>query len=332
MKSNSKQTNQANEQALQPQNSSNSVNNIRSESIKEEEENSNIATINNESQNKSEKEDNNSDMSSLVNQKIDAQEIKIVKKAKIKKGDFDRKSHLSHNIEGVIFEDINEDEDWEEKDKILSANNINDYLVKQKGSTEDVTDKDSMNIKNEILRKINLQTNMSNNTTNNNNYNILNYLDNNKNTSKNQNETYFENINFNDVNAILKRNNSVDNSAKQTELINTSKTNIMQELLKHRNLAFVNEADKKENKNEKQILEFNNDNNITDSNRLRHFNSTPIKNSAIKDSSNNQANAIKEKYITFENESETDIIQTQNKPNANQANKGSFNNLLNESK
>ncbi len=148
------------QQQAQAQNASSSGANIRPESInKDEEENSNIATINNESQNnKSEKEDNNSDMSSLVNQKIESQEIKIVKRAKMKKGDFDRKSHLSYNIEGVIFEDIHEDEDWDEKEKLqmLSAENVNEHS-KHKGSFEDnYNDRDSMNIKNEILKKINL--------------------------------------------------------------------------------------------------------------------------------------------------------------------------------
>lgn len=297
------------------------------ESIKEEEENSNIATINNESQNnKSEKEDNNSDMSSLVNQKIESQEIKIIKKPKLKgKGDFDRRSHLSHNIEGVIFEDINEDEEWEEKEKLHmhSAGNVNEYY-KRAGYFEDGNDRDSMYIKNEILKKIHFNNN--NNTINvNSNFNHeKNKVDNsNKNNSKN--ESYFDNVNFNDVDNIIKRNNSLDNSAaKQAEKIETAKSNIMQELLKHRNLAFVSEADKNKNKNkENEGLNFI-DNNNNDSNRLRHFNSNPIPNSNLKASVNRNPD-LKENYITFENESENEN-QTANESNINFKNNNNIHN------
>jgi hypothetical protein len=66
----------------------------------------------------SEKEDNISDMSGKISQKEDmSPETKpLNKKTKAKKIDpSDRKSHVSYNVEGIIFEDLNEEEDEEEQ-------------------------------------------------------------------------------------------------------------------------------------------------------------------------------------------------------------------------
>jgi len=237
-------------------------------------------------------------MSSLVNQKIDSQEIKIVKKTKIKKADFDRKSHLSHNIEGVIFEDINEDDEWEEKEKLHSTENVLNSAHKK--SFEEVYDKDSMNIKNEILKKINA----------NNNNGLKNGLSKISNSEANE-ENYFDKINFNEINNIIKRNNSVDNSIKEKEKFETAKSNIMQELLKHRNLGNI-----KENQNSKNL------------------NSNPISNS---DKNLTKDNELKEKFITFENEnlvSKNSLLQNKthvsslkndiNKENLNWKNKNNY--------
>lgn len=243
--------------------------------------NSNIA-INNESQNnKSEKDDNNSDLSSLVNQKIDAQEIKMVKKSKMKKGDFDRKSHLSHNIEGVIFEDINEDEEYEEKK--LDP----DYTK----NLEEINDRDSMNIKKDILKKIqNSKFNENENALNQNEINKLNQSNN------------LQNIKYNDINNILKRNHSTDPNAKPSTS-ETGKTNIMQELLRFRNINFgdheaniVGDEQKDENK-------------ITTNKTpgsLKHHNSTPLIPSNFKEED-------KEKFISFEKvEIEEDDLNQEN--------------------
>lgn len=252
---------------------------------KEDEENSNIA-INNESQNnKSEKEDNNSDLSSLVNQKIDNQEIKIVKKTKMKKADFDRKSHLSHNIEGVIFEDINEDEEWEEKEK-LNVGSSNAISNAHKNSFEDIYDKDSMNIKNEILKKLNSNNQNTHNLT-------ITQVSNQGKKNNLSEDNYFENIDFNDANVInIMRNNSLDNSKDHQNKVEVSKSKIMQDLLKHRNLPINND---KSNIND--VIENNNK-------TLKHFNSNPIQ----KTNQNmfNRDNNVKEKFITFENENEND--------------------------
>ena len=219
--------------------------------VGQDEECSNQA-INNESQNKSEKEDNNSDVSSLVNQKIENQEIKMVKKTKLKKTEFDRKSHLSHNIEGVIFEDVNEDEEWEEKDKHKNQKNNhhqNDHTHKN------VVDKSKL----KYCEKIN---NTENSDT---------------------------------IKDVLKRNNSSDvNSEKKIE---TTKTSIMQELLKVRNLNFST-ANKDEN---------NTDNTIP----LKHSVSNPVfpKNSMtcdLNEINTKSKNDIQEDFISF------DYINTNN--------------------
>ena len=80
--------------------------------------NNNNNTNNTGAANTNEKDDNKSDASSPLNQRIDSNEIstKIKPKPKLKKNELDRKSHLSHIIEGVIFEDVNE-EDIENEDQ-----------------------------------------------------------------------------------------------------------------------------------------------------------------------------------------------------------------------
>jgi hypothetical protein len=67
----------------------------------------------------SEKEDNISNLSGKVSQKEDTSpEIRPLNKKSKKKGiDVDRKSHVSHNIEGIIFEDVNEEDDNEEESR-----------------------------------------------------------------------------------------------------------------------------------------------------------------------------------------------------------------------
>ncbi len=271
---------------------------------KEDEENSNVA-INNESQNnKSEKEDNNSDLSSLVNQKIDNQEMKIVKKIRVKKADFDRKSHLSHNIEGVIFEDINEDEEWEDKEKLNIGNTygLNGY---HKDSFEDNYHKDPIDLSNKIMKKYNQNKDEKDG-----------YFSNNKNTNLNKsnnsfNENYFENINFNDEKNIGNfRSNSLNDNSKDE----ISNSKIMQDLLKHRNLPLNCEK-----RNEKEILG-------NDINSLKHSNSNPIPKSTH--NVLNRGDIIKEKFISFENDNEDDSrMKSSMKKNTNKDLNEKINNI-----
>lgn len=86
--------------------------------------------------------DNISDVSSIGRQRSDSSpDSRLIKKAKHKKIDLDRRSHLSHPIEAVIIEDVNEyeDEDFDEesrdnnslgkKDKIMKTNTMISELV-----------------------------------------------------------------------------------------------------------------------------------------------------------------------------------------------------------
>lgn len=86
--------------------------------------------------------DNISDVSSVGKIRAEASpDNKTIKKGKHKKVDFDRKSHLSHPIEAVIIEDINEDDDedfdmesrdntsLEKKDTVVKTNTIISELV-----------------------------------------------------------------------------------------------------------------------------------------------------------------------------------------------------------
>jgi hypothetical protein len=96
------------------------------------------------------KSDNKSDNISEVSgvQKPETNhEHKVIKKTKAKKIDFDRKSHLSYPVEGIIIEDINEDDEIEEKSR------DNESVLKATNMVELGTGEEVENIPIDYLRK-----------------------------------------------------------------------------------------------------------------------------------------------------------------------------------
>lgn len=188
--------------------------------IVNEDYNSNCA-INNESQNKSsEKDDNTSELSSLGNHKIEnTQEPKIIKKTKIKKGD------LSHHIEGVIFEEVDEGEEYEANNEM----NKNENLKRINSSNQIYTVQDKGNSKNNLMQELlkfrNIDIPQGNNTKNPNETNTVNSSTN-TNTIANLNSNNISHSNSNesktkidehkDFKSIaLSRSNSANNPINQ---------------------------------------------------------------------------------------------------------------------